>query len=141
MPESARPGSVRPGSAMLWRLLAAAAVAAALTTAGCGGAGGPQQETVSFASAEQGQGPVAVEGIPDTASIRRESGKPTQFTIREESSAREMRVVAQPEVNVPANLSSASYVTVTGTYDPTQRVFNATEVQTRVPTREQQPRG
>lgn len=111
-----------------------------LASAGCAG-GGSADAPVSFAAAQSATTSVTVEGIPDTTSLRKESGKPTEFTIREESSANTMRVSAPPEVSVPSNLTSASYVLVTGTYDPEQRVFVATEISTRVPTREQQPRG
>lgn len=119
-------------------------VAAGVTLAGlagCGGGGAPTQQTVSFTAAQQATQPVTVEGIPETASLQKQTGKPTSFTLREETSANTMRVVAPLEVTVPANFTSASYVVVTGTYDPAQRAFVATDVQTRVPTREQQPRG
>jgi hypothetical protein len=112
-----------------------------LGLSGCAGGGGGDVAPVSFAAAQSAAVPVTVEGIPDTASLRKESGKATEFTIREESSAKTMRVSAPPEVTVPANFSSASYVLVTGTYDAEQRVFVATEVRTRVPTREEQSRG
>jgi cytochrome c-type biogenesis protein CcmE len=113
----------------------------ATALAGCGGGGGGAVAPVSFAAAQASSTPATVEGIPDTASLRKESGKPTVFTIREESSAKEMRVSAPAEVSVPANFTSASYVVVTGTYDASQRVFVATQVETKVPTREAQPRG
>jgi cytochrome c-type biogenesis protein CcmE len=117
-------------------------MAAAVAMSGCGGgAGGGEVAPVSFAAAQAASAVVTVEGIPNTSSLRKESGKPTEFTIREESSAKEMRVSAPPEVTVPANFTSASYVVVTGTYDSAQRVFVATQVETKVPTREQQPRG
>ncbi|MGV3719590.1 MAG: cytochrome c maturation protein CcmE [Actinomycetota bacterium] len=122
------------------RLCAVLAMAAAMAVSGCSGGGG-EAAPVSFAAAQAATTAVTVEGIPNTTSLRKESGKPTEFTIREESSAKEMRVCASPEVTVPANFTSASYVVVTGTYDPTQRVFVATQVETKVPTREQQPRG
>jgi cytochrome c-type biogenesis protein CcmE len=96
---------------------------------------------VSFNAAQQSTQPVTVEGIPEAASLKKETGKPTSFTLREETTANTMRVVAPPEVTVPANFTSASYVVVTGTYDAAQRAFVATQVETRVPTREQQPRG
>ena len=52
-----------------------------------------------------------------------------------------MKVVAPAGVEVPANFSSAAYVVVTGSYDAASRRFNAAQVETRVPTREEQPRG
>jgi hypothetical protein len=119
----------------------AVAVAALAGVAGCGGGGAPAQEHVSFNAAQQSSQPVTVEGIPDVASLKKETGKPTSFTLREETTANTMRVVAPAEVTVPANFTSASYVVVTGTYDAAQRAFVATQVETRVPTREQQPRG
>jgi len=119
--------------------LATAGIVAGL--AGCGGGGTPAQQAVSFANAQLATQPVTVEGIPETASLQKQTGKPTSFTIREETSANTMRVIAAPEVTVPANFTSATYVVVTGTYDAAQRAFVATDVQTRVPTREQQPRG
>lgn len=123
-----------------WAWGAATAVALA-GVAGCGGGGAPAQEKISFANAQQATQPVTVEGIPDTASLQKQTGKPTSFNLREETSANTMRVIAPPEVTVPANFTSASYVVVTGLYDASQRAFVATSVETRVPTREQQPRG
>ena len=118
-----------------------AAVAAAAALSGCGAPSGTGSQTVSFAAAQQATSPVTVEGIPVHASLKRETGKATEFVLREESSANEMKVVAPDGVAVPANFSSASYVVVTGTYDAAERRFNATEVRTRVPNRDQQDRG
>jgi len=123
-----------------WSLgVAAAGMLAA--AAGCGGGGAPSQKTVSFATAQQATQPVTLEGIPEVASLQKQTGKPTSFTLREETSANTMRIVAPEGVTVPANFTSATYVVVTGTYDAAQRAFVATNVETRVPTREQQPRG
>lgn len=131
---------MRPGIRRLFAALLTGALLPAL--AGCGGGGGAGETApVSFAAAQSAAAPVTVEGIPNTGSLRKESGKPTEFTIREESSAKEMHVSAPEGVSVPSNFTSASYVVVTGTYDASQRVFVATQVETRVPTREQQPRG
>lgn len=127
-----------PYRAGAW-LLAGALLVPAL--AGCGAATEPQAAAVAFSTAETSKEPVTIEGIPDTMSLRQETGKPTEFDVTEESSARKLKVVAAPEVAVPSNFTSAKYVTVTGTYDPAERVFRATQIQTRVPTREQQPRG
>jgi hypothetical protein len=115
----------------------------ALIAAGVAGCAPPQAgpKTVSFQAAEQASTPATIEGIPEFSSIRQGTGKPTEFVIREESSARKLQVSAPPDVPVPANITSANYVVVTGTYDAAQRKFVATEVRTRVPTREQQPRG
>ena len=121
--------------------LAIGAAGASAALAGCGPAGAPGQQTVSFEAAETATVPVTIEGIPEVATIRQSTGKPTEFTLREESSARTLRVVAAPGVAVPANITSASYVVVTGTYDRGERTFRATQVETRVPNRDQQPRG
>jgi hypothetical protein len=127
-----------------WLWLGAAA-AGLLLTAGCGGApgggGGSGPQTVSFQTAEQAGAVVTVEGIPDTASIRKRTGEATEFTIREEASGRRLQVVAPQGVTVPANITSASYVLVTGQYHPEERTFRATQVETKVPNRDQQPRG
>jgi hypothetical protein len=109
--------------------------------AGCNSPESGGAATVAFAAARQATGPVMIEGILEAASLRRDTGKPVEFTLREESSANQMRVVAPPEVTVPANITSATYVTVTGTYDGEARRFVATRVETRVPTRDEQPRG
>lgn len=125
---------------MRWLCGVSVTIAAVAALAGCGGGGGAAAP-VSFAAAQSANAPATVEGIPNTSSLRKESGKPTEFTIREESSAKEMRVSASPEVSVPANFTSASYVLVTGIYDPIRRVFIATQVETKAPTRDAQPRG
>ena len=128
-----------PGFAARAALLAAIAAGSAALS-GCGGAPVPRSATTSFSAAETSTAPVTIEGIPQRATIRRDTGKPAEFTIMEESSARRMQITASPEVTVPANLESASYVTVTGTYDPKERTFRATDVQTRVPNRDTQAR-
>ena len=130
----------RPWQCVKRVVLVAAVAGGALGISGCGGPpAGPQ--TTSFAAAQQATGPSTVEGIPIHASLKRETGKATEFVLREESSANEMKVVAPADVTVPANFSSASYIVVTGTYDPSSRQFTASEVQTKVPNRDQQPRG
>jgi hypothetical protein len=73
--------------------------------------------------------------------MRKETGKPTEFMVKEADTDQSMRVSAPPEVSVPANLSSATFVVVTGTYNAEQRTFVATRVETKVPPREAQPRG
>jgi len=105
--------------------------------AGCAPASAPQR-TVNFAAAATATTPVSIEGILVKDSLVRNTGKPTEFTLREESSATPMKVTAPVEVSVPANITSASYVQVTGTYHAGNRQFVATQVETRVPTREEQ---
>jgi hypothetical protein len=117
---------------------AAVAVAAVALLAGCGASDAP---AVPFATAQGGTGPVSIEGVPDTSTMRKETGKPTEFMVKEADTDQSMRVSAPPEVSVPANLSSATFVVVTGTYNAEQRTFVATRVETKVPPREAQPRG
>jgi hypothetical protein len=106
---------------------------------GCGGGGGARP--LSFGEAEKAAAPATIEGAPDTASIRRDTGKPTEFTVREDGTGQRMSVLAPADVAVPSNLSSATWVSVTGKYDASQRRFIATEVEPKVPPREKQPRG
>jgi hypothetical protein len=124
-----------------WAGRAALLGAAVSTGAAASGCGAPVQSTnVPFTAAETSTTPVTIEGMPRRESIRRETGKPTEFSMMEESSARRMQVLVAPDVTVPANLDSASYVTVTGTYDAKERKFRATDVATRVPNRDTQAR-
>jgi hypothetical protein len=104
------------------------------------GCGPPPEERkiISFRTAEQATVPVTVEGRPEAGTIREETGKGTEFTLFEEASANRMQVSAPAGVAVPSNLKSATSVVVTGTYDAKQRKVIATEVRTKVPTREQQ---
>ena len=109
--------------------------------AGCGGGGGGGaggSPIVSFANAEQATVMSTIEGRLERGTLRQQTGKPTEFTLREEASANVMRVVVPQEVTVPANITSSYAVTVTGMYNPAERRFLASEVTTRVPTREQQ---
>lgn len=109
------------------------------TLAGCGGDGAaPGSRLIDFATAERATAPVLIEGSLEQSSLRRDSGKPIEFTLREESSARKMAVLAPEGVTVPSNITSSSYVTVTGTYDAAQRKLVASSIRTRVPNRDQQ---
>ena len=110
---------------------------ALLSLSGCGsGASGPK--LVSFAFSEKATVPVAIEGRLEPGTLSQKTGQPTEFTLREEASARIIRVTVPSGVTVPANITSSYAVTVTGLYDPAQRKFVASGVETRVPTREQQ---
>lgn len=107
--------------------------------AGCGGGGAaPGSRLIDFATAERATAPVMIEGSLEPTSLRRNSGKPVEFTLREESSARKLDVLAPEGVAVPSNITSSSYVTVTGTYDAAQRKLVASSIETRVPNRDQQ---
>ena len=111
----------------------------AAIAAGCGGdAAAPGSRLIDFATAERATATVMIEGSLEPTSLRRDSGKPVEFTLREESSARKMAVVAPEGVAVPSNITSSSYVTVTGVYDAAQRKLVASSIQTRVPNRDQQ---
>jgi hypothetical protein len=110
----------------------------AWSAAGCAGKEAP---VVPFATAQGGTGPVTIEGVPDTTTMRKETGKPTEFLVTEKATSQMLKVSAPPEVSVPSNLSSATYVSVIGTYDSEKRAFVATRVETKVPPREEQPRG
>lgn len=114
-------------------------LAAALALCGCG-APPPREPITSFAAAEKSGQPATVEGIPVAGSLRRETGKPATFRLREEASANEVQFVAPEGVTVPANFPSADYVVVTGQYDAQKRQFVATDVRTKVPTRDTQAR-
>jgi hypothetical protein len=103
--------------------------AALLLPAGCSPPP-PRQALTSFAAAEQAAQPVTIEGIPIRDSITRSSQGAMEFTLREESSAREMKVLAAPDL-IPANLGTARYATVTGTYEPVEKQFRAARIDTR----------
>ena len=122
------------------RALGVTAALAVLLLPGCGG-GAPPAARVTFAAVETAAGPVTVEGVPDLASVRKETGKDTELTLREEGSGDRMTVVAPAGISVPANLTSARTVVVTGAYDSARRALVATEIRTRVPNRDQQDRG
>jgi hypothetical protein len=81
--------------------------------------------------AERTQAAVTIEGIPLRGSFRTQKEGGTAFILREESSAREMRVSAPPGVTVPENVESLPYVLASGRYDPAKRMFVATEVRAR----------
>ena len=108
---------------------------------GCGG-GFAAPPRVTFAEVKKMSGGlVTVEGVPDHASLRKDTGKPTEFTLREEASGDRLTVVAPVDLPVPANFSSARSVVVMGAYDAARRSLIASEIRTRVPNRDQQDRG
>ena len=112
---------------LLWTLLA-----------GCGSDPAPTgPPRVSFQAAENATAPVSIEGILEPGSLARQSGQPTEFQLKEESSARKLTVTA-PDSQVPSNITTSLYVTATGTYDAAEKRFVATEIRTRVPNRAQQ---
>ena len=122
---------------MQLRWLAIGAIGVA-SLAGCVGKDAP---VVPFSTAQGGAGPVTIEGVPDTSTMRKATGQPTEFLVTERESSQILKVSAPPEVSVPANLTSATFVSVIGTYDTEKRAFVATRVETKVPPREEQPRG
>lgn len=111
----------------------------ALSLVGCAPpAGAPERAAVKFSTAESGEGTVTVEGRPEQQTLRRATGKPTEFTLFEEWSARRLKVIVPPEVSFPSNFTTATAVSVTGSFDRKERVFRAEAVETRVPNRDQQ---
>lgn len=118
-----------------------AAMVAVCVLAGAGCMMGKDAPVVPFATAQGGVGPVTIEGVPDTSTMRKATGQPTEFLVTEKDTSAVMKISAPPEVNVPSNLTSATYVSVIGTYDAEKRAFVATRVETKVPPREEQPRG
>lgn len=113
-------------------------LAAPLLIAGCGGESAPQgPPSVPFISIEQATTPVTIEGILEPGTLRRQTGRPTEFELKEEASAKKLIVMA-PDSQVPSNITTSLYVTAVGIYDATEKKFVATEVRTRVPNRSQQ---
>ena len=117
---------------LLWRVVGLMAVVGALIgLAGCDAPAPRGTQTIAFVGAERTQAPATIEGTPLKGSYRTQQEGGTAFILREESSAREMRISAPPGVAVPENVESIPYVLVTGRYDPAKRMFVATEVRPR----------
>jgi hypothetical protein len=116
----------------LWRVVRlTAALGAAVCLAGCDAPAPRGTQTVAFVGAERTQAPVTIEGIPLRGSYRTPQEGGSAFILREESSAREMRISVPPGIAVPENLESLSYVLVSGRYDGEKRMFVATEVKAK----------
>lgn len=107
---------------------------------GCGGGGAPPADVpaVTFAQAREGGVGIHVAGQLEPGSLRQATGEPTRFTLRERSTRETLDVEAGQDVSVPANLISAKEVRLTGTWDTLSKRFNASEVVSRVPNRDEQ---
>lgn len=113
------------------------AVTAAISLAGCGTA----TPAVSFAAAQSASHPVTIEGSLQAGSVSRTTGKPTTFVLREADTQSLMSVTAPESVPVPSNITTSKSVSVTGTYDSTNKAFVAQEVQVRALNRSEQLHG
>lgn len=92
----------------------------------------------SFREAMETTGAVRVAGALEPSSVRRDSVRGVEFVLREPGTSATIQVRAQVGIPVPANLTAAESVVVTGRYDRSTAVLQAESVETRVPPRERQ---
>jgi hypothetical protein len=114
---------------MLPRLAPLLLVLGLMGCTGCGtGSRVPAAAPVPFSAAAAAAGTVTVRGALEPGSVRRDSGRGTMFTLSEPGTSEKLNVVAPPEGRVPADLESATEVTVSGKWDPMERRLRATSV-------------
>jgi cytochrome c-type biogenesis protein CcmE len=92
---------------------------------------------VGFAEAEKSGEPCIIYGKLHKETVRMESAmKHVQFQLEEDRTGQPMEVLYDnPSDPVTANFASASHVRAVGTYDGQSRVFRATQLYTKCPSK------